>query len=289
MFVIVGIFIVFGSVVGGYLMHHGNLAVLIQPNEFVIIGGSAIGALVITCSPKILVKILKTFPSLFKSGPQKKAYLSQLSLLYNIFNKVKKEGALAIERDIEEPEKSPLFKGYPEITKNHHALSFICDNLRIFVVGVNPMEMEEMMDLEMEAHEQEAEIGPAVISKISDSLPGFGIVAAVLGVVITMGKMSEPPEVIGMSVAAALVGTFLGILLSYGLLGPIANHLEHKAVEEGKYLESIKVAILSFSKGSPPQIAVEAARRTLFSDVKPSFRELEESLKKKGSAKKKAA
>lgn len=289
MFVIIGIVIVFGSVVGGYLMHHGNLAVLIQPNEFVIIGGCAIGALVITCSPKTLIKILKSFSAIFRSGPQKKAYLTLLSLLYNIFNKVKKEGALAIERDIEEPDKSPLFKDYPEVTKNHHALNFICDNLRIFVVGVNPMEMEEMMDLEMEAHEQEAEVGPSIISKISDSLPGFGIVAAVLGVVITMGKMSEPPEVIGMSVAAALVGTFLGILLSYGLLGPVANHLEHKAVEEGKYLEAIKVAILSFSKGSPPQIAVEAARRTLFSDVKPSFRELEQSLKKKGGGRKKAA
>ncbi|MBI5643753.1 MAG: flagellar motor stator protein MotA [Deltaproteobacteria bacterium] len=282
MFPIIGLVIVFGSIVGGYLLEHGNLYVLIQPAEFVILGGAAIGSLVITCPPKLLFQILKSLPKVFSGKSQgKDSYLTMMGLLYTIFVKIKKDGLLAIEKDIEEPEKSPLFKAYPEILKNHHAIDFICDNLRVFVVGVDPMEMESMMDIEMDAHHQESGVAPAVITKIADSLPGFGIVAAVLGVVITMGKMSESPEVIGHSVAAALVGTFLGILMCYGFLGPIGSHLEHKAREESKYFEAIKVGILAFAKGSAPQIAVEAARRSLYSDTKPSFKELDTALRKK--------
>lgn len=282
MFPIIGLVIVFGSIVGGYLLEHGNLYVLIQPAEFVILGGAAIGSLVITCPPKLLFQILKSLPKVFSGKSQgKDSYLTMMGLLYTIFVKIKKDGLLAIEKDIEEPEKSPLFKAYPEILKNHHAIDFICDNLRVFVVGVDPMEMESMMDIEMDAHHQESGVAPAVITKIADSLPGFGIVAAVLGVVITMGKMSESPEVIGHSVAAALVGTFLGILMCYGFLGPVGSHLEHKAREESKYFEAIKVGILAFAKGSAPQIAVEAARRSLYSDTKPSFKELDTVLRKK--------
>jgi chemotaxis protein MotA len=282
MFPIIGIAVVFGSILAGYLLEHGNLYVLIQPAELVILGGAAIGSLVITCPPKLLFRILKSLPTVLKGGGvSKQSHLSLMSLLYAIFSKTRKDGILAIEKDIESPEKSSVFKAYPEILKNHHVLDFICDNLRVFVLGVNAMDIEEMMDLEMDAHHQESNLAPSVITKIADSLPGFGIVAAVLGVVITMGKMSESPEVIGHSVAAALVGTFLGILLCYGFLGPIGSHLEHKAREESKLLESAKVGILAFAKGAAPQIAVEAARRVIFSDTKPSFKELEDALRKK--------
>lgn len=285
MFVIIGIAIVFGSIIGGYVLEQGNVYVLLQPAELVILGGAAIGSMVIMCPPKILIKILKALPSVLKGGGHSKnSYISLMSLLYTIFMKIKKEGLLAVEKDIEEPEKSPLFKAYPDILRNHHTINFICDNLRVFVVGVDPMEMESMMDIEMEAHHEESGHAPSIVQKVADSLPGFGIVAAVLGVVITMGKMTESPEVIGHSVAAALVGTFLGILLCYGFLGPIGSNMEQRAKEEGKYLEAIKIGILAFAKGSAPQIAVEAARRVLSSDTKPTFKELDTALRKKKAA-----
>ncbi len=282
MFPIIGMAIVFGSIVGGYLLEKGNIFVLVQPSEFIIIVGAAVGSLFITCPPKLLFKIAKSMPSVLggdKTG--KKQYLNLLSLLYAIFSKMKKEGALGIEKDIESPEKSPMFAKYPDILKNHHAIASLCDNLRVLIVGVRPMELEDMLTIESDTHHEEATVAPSAITKMADSLPGFGIVAAVLGVVITMGKMSEPPSVIGHSVAAALVGTFLGILLCYGFFGPIGSHLEHRAREEGKYLEAIKVAVLSFAKDVPPLMAVEAARRVLFSDSRPSFKELENTVRKK--------
>jgi chemotaxis protein MotA len=282
MFALIGIAVVFIGIIAGYLLEHGNLHVLIQPAELVIIGGAAIGAMMATCTPSVFFKILKGAPKvLLKPSPNKKAYMSLLSLLFSIFSKIKKEGLLAVEGDIEEPMKSPLFRNHPDILKNHHAIDFICDNLRVFVVGIKPMDMDDMMEVELEAHHEETAIPYTIIAKISDSLPGFGIVAAVLGVVITMGKMSESPEVIGHSVAAALVGTFLGILLCYGFLGPISSHMELKGKEEAKYFQAIKVAILAFAKDFPPQMAVEAGRRVLFSDTKPSFKELETAIRKK--------
>lgn len=283
MFPIIGVLIVLGAIIGGYLMEKGNLHVLMQPAEFVILGGAALGAMVITCTPKALVKILKNLSKLFGGGPGKKEYIDLLSLLYLLFSKARKDGLLGVEADIEAPEKSPIFKKYPQIMKNHHAVEFICDNFRIYILGVKPYEFEEMMDRELEAHHEEAVMPSAVIGKVADSLPGFGIVAAVLGVVITMGKMSESPEVIGHSIAAALVGTFLGILLCYGFLGPIGSNLEYRAKDEAKYFEAIKVAILSFSKEMPPQLAVESARKVLFADAKPSFKELETAVRKKAA------
>jgi len=283
MFPIIGIVIVFGSIIAGYLLEHGNLHVLFQPAEFVILGGAAIGALVITCTPKGLVNILKNLSKVFGSGPGKKEYIELLSLMYLLFSKAKKDGLLGIESDIEAPAKSPIFKKYPNVLKNHHAVEFICDNFRVYVLGVRPQEFEEMMDRELEAHHEEAGMPAAIIGKVADSLPGFGIVAAVLGVVITMGKMSESPDVIGHSIAAALVGTFLGILLCYGFLGPIGSNLENRAKEEAKYFEAIKVAILSFAKEMPPQLAVESARKVLFTDAKPTFKELETAVRKKAA------
>lgn len=283
MFPIIGIVIVFGSIIGGYLLEKGNLHVLFQPAEFVILGGAALGALVITCTPKGLVSILKNLAGVLGSGPGKKEYLDLLSLLYQLFSKAKKEGLLGVEADIEAPAKSPIFKKYPQIMKNHHAVDFICDNFRVYILGVRPFEFEEMMDRELEAHHEEGGMPSTIIGKVADSLPGFGIVAAVLGVVITMGKMSESPDVIGHSIAAALVGTFLGILMCYGFLGPIGSNLENRAKEESRYLQAIKVAILSFAKEMPPQLAVESARRVLFTDVKPTFKELETAVRKKAA------
>ena len=283
MFPIIGVLIVFGSIIGGYLMEKGNVHVLFQPAEFVILGGAAIGALVITCTPKALVKILKNLSKIFGSGPGKKEYVDLLSLLYLLFAKAKKDGLLGVEADIESPAKSPIFKKYPQIMNNHHAVEFICDNFRVYILGVKSYEFEEMMDRELETHHEEAGMPSSIIGKVADALPGFGIVAAVLGVVITMGKMSESPDVIGHSIAAALVGTFLGILLCYGFLGPIGSNLEYRAKEEAKYFEAIQVAILSCSKEMPPQLAVENARRVLFSDAKPSFKELETAVRKKAA------
>ena len=283
MFVIIGIVIVFGSIIAGYVLHHGNIHVLYQPTEFIIIGGAALGAMVIMCTPKALMKIVKNLSKLFGGATGKKEYVELLSLMYMLFSKARKDGLLGVEADIENPEKSAIFKKYPQIMKNHHAIDFICDNFRIYILGVKPFEFEDMMDKELEAHHEEAGMPAAVIGKVSDSLPGFGIVAAVLGVVITMGKMSESPEVIGASVAAALVGTFLGILLCYGLAGPIGSNLEYRVKEEAKYLEAIKVAMLAFAREMPPQLAVESARKVLFSDSKPTFKELETAVRKKAA------
>lgn len=280
MFVLVGIAIVFGSIIAGYLLEHGNIYVLMQFAEFIIIGGAAAGSLLIMCPPNAVSEILRTIPALLKGKRiDKNEYVNLLSFLYAIFMKARKEGLLGIEKDIEDPEKSPLFQRDLEVLKERHALDFICDNLRIIVLGTPPAELEQMMELEMDTHHQESSITPGIIAKVADSLPGFGIVAAVLGVVITMGKMGEPPEVIGHSVAAALVGTFLGILLCYGLVGPIGSQLEYRANEESKYLEAIKAALNAFASGQQPQIAVETARRVLFSDVKPSFVELEKTVR----------
>ncbi|MBI5599120.1 MAG: flagellar motor stator protein MotA [Deltaproteobacteria bacterium] len=282
MFIIIGIIFVLGSIVGGYLMEHGNLHVLMQPAELVIIGGSAAGSLFIMAPPKCLFKIFKALPAVLGGSKYSKdSYLELLSLLYEMFSNIRKEGLLAIEKDIESPDKSALFKKYPKILANHHAMDFLCDNMRVFVVGIKPMEFDEMMTLELETHHTEQATTPGLVTKVADSLPGFGIVAAVMGVVITMGKMAEPPEVIGRSVASALVGTFLGILLSYGFVGPLANNLEHKANEDSKYLAAIKTSLLAFANDMPPQMAVEFGRRVLYEDAKPSFKELEVAVKKK--------
>jgi chemotaxis protein MotA len=282
MLVIIGFIVVTGSILGGYVLHHGNLAVLYQPTEYIIIGGAAVGALIVSSSPKVLKDILKSFSKLLSGGGvSKKTYMELLGMLYNLFSKIRKEGVLAVEADIEDPKKSKFFAEYPNVMKNHHAMEFIIDNLRVFVIGIDPMELEEMMDMEIETHHEEAMQAPTAITGVGDALPGFGIVAAVLGIVITMGKMSEGPEAIGRSVAAALVGTFLGILLAYGYVGPIATNLTGKVAEEAKIYEAIKVAIVSFAKDMPPQMAVEAARRVLFSNVKPTFSELEDSVRKK--------
>ena len=204
-------------------------------------------------------------------------YLELLTLLYDILNKTRREGLMAIEGDIEEPETSPLFANYPEILKDHHIVEFICDYLRIMVAGnMAPHELEALMEQELDGHHQEASVIPGAIQNAADGLPGFGIVAAVLGVVITMSKIGGPPSEIGASVAAALVGTLLGILFAYGFIGPFASYLNGKVRDESRAYECVKAVLVASMNGVPPQVAVEFGRKVLFHSVRPSFKELEE-------------
>jgi len=281
MLLIIGSIVVLACVAGGYVLSHGNLAALWQPYEVLIICGAAFGAFLISNPTKVIKGAFSGMLGLLKGAKYgKKEYMELLSLMFDIFATVRKEGMMAIEEHIEEPGESAVFSKYPKILKDHHALDFICDYLRIIVGGnMNPFEIENLMDIELETHHHEAEQPASAVTRVSDALPGFGIVAAVLGIVITMGSISEPPEVIGAHVAAALVGTFLGILFAYGFVGPMATAMEHKAAEEAKFLECIKVCILSTLNGYSPQIAVEFGRKTLFSSDRPSFSELEEYLK----------
>jgi len=281
MFAIIGLVIVFGSVIGGYLLEHGNIHVLFQPVELLIIGGAAVGAFIIQSPPNVLGIVLKNVMRVLSAKSRNKAeYLDILSLLNGIFSKMRKEGLIAIENDIENPDESPIFAKFPSILSNHHALHFICDNLKVIIsTNISPHELDDVMETELEAHHNEALIPSISVTKIADGLPALGIVAAVLGVVITMGKISEPPEVLGHSIGAALVGTFLGVLLSYGFVGPIGTNLAYIADDDSISLRVIKIALVSFVGGSAPQIAVEFARRVIPSASKPTFNELEQALR----------
>jgi len=278
---IVGFLIVVGSVFGGFVLSKGQLAALLQPFELLIIGGGALGAFVVSNPSKTVNAVLKGVPSLLK-GPKynKASYLDLLCLMYALFAKARKEGLMALENDIEEPASSEIFNRYPKIAADTHVLEFITDYLRLMVGGnMNAFELETLMDLELDTHHHESEQPASALTRMADGLPGFGIVAAVMGVVITMGYISEPPAVLGHHIAAALVGTFLGILLAYGFVGPMGIALEHKAREESKFLECVKVCILATLNGYTPQIAVEFGRKVIFSKERPGFAELEEQVK----------
>jgi len=281
MFSIIGIFIVFGSVIGGFLMEKGNLHVLFQPAEVVIIFGAAIGSFLIASPAKVVSLVVRNIASIVSSNsPSRAKYLELLSLLYQLFSKIRKEGLISIESDIENPEKSPIFRRYGGVIANHHAINFICDNLKVIITtNVPPHELDSLMDLEIETHHHEAILPSQSISKVADALPGLGIVAAVLGVVLTMGKIDQPPAVLGHSIGAALVGTFLGVLMCYGFVGPMATNLEHKAREGSVYLQVIKVALVAFVGGAAPQMAVEFGRRAIPNKERPTFNELEKEVR----------
>ena len=281
---IIGLITAIGCIFGGYLMAHGKLALLWQPAELVIIAGGAFGAFIIANPGSVIKKVFTGVPGLMKgSAFNKKMYMDLLTLMYLLFAKARKEGLMSLESDIEEPHLSEIFKAYPKIRANHHAMEFITDYLRLMVGGnMNAFELENLMDLELETHHHEAEKPSAAVQVVGDGLPGFGIVAAVMGVVITMGYISEPPEVLGAHIGAALVGTFLGVLLAYGFAAPIASALKTKAEEESAFLQCAKVCIMSTLNGYTPQIAVEFGRKVLPSDVRPGFLELEEHVKAAG-------
>jgi len=290
MFAIIGIVIVFGCIVAGYLMEHGNLRVLIQPAELVIIAGAAMGTVLIANPLHILKKILAGITGVF-SGSKfgKQAYIDTLKMMYNLLNKARKDGLMALESDVEQPDKSPLFSKSAVFQKNHHIRDFVCDSLRMAITGVDSFELDQMLDLDLEVHHHDATQPTMALSTMADSLPGLGIVAAVLGVVITMGALGGPPEEIGRKVAAALVGTFLGILLCYGLVGPLAANMGKAAEEEHAFLYVMRVLMVSFLKGSAPIMAVEVARRAIPGHVRPSFQELEKACRDRGEAEPAAA
>jgi len=285
MFAIIGIVVVFGAIVGGYLMEHGNLTVLLQPAELLIIGGAALGTMLIANPLPVVIKIFKGCISVFLPSPFSKAfYLLHLKMLNELFHHARKNGAVKLEADIEDPQKSPLFKNYPAFLKNHHALNFVCDTLRMYISGgVGSFELDQMMELDMEVHHQSASTPVAALSTIADSLPGLGIVAAVLGVVITMGAIGGPPEEIGHKVAAALVGTFLGILLCYGFFGPLASNMTKLNDAEAQFYHFLRVGVNAFIRGSAPILAIEFARRTIPADLRPTFQEMEQFCKRGGA------
>lgn len=286
MFIILGAIIVIASVIGGFLMSNGHLAALWQPNELVVIGGAAVGAFMISNPGKIIRAVASGLPMLFKKSKYSKGlYLDLLSMLYQLFNKMRKDGLMAIEPDIEEPEKSEIFKHYPAILADHHAMNFLSDYLRLMISSnLDAHQVESLMDLELESHHQESSQPSVALTKISDALPGFGIVAAVLGVVITMSYIGGDPAELGHHVAAALVGTFLGILLAYGFVGPVSVALEHQARDQAKFLECIKVCMLAVLNGHNPSVVIEFGRKVLYSTERPSFSELEARVKEKKQA-----
>jgi len=291
MFSIIGIVVVFGAVLGGFLMEKGPLLVLIQPSEFIIIAGAAIGTMLVGNPMFILKKIIGTAMLVLKGSKySKKRYLDSLKMMFQIFNKARKAGLVGIEGDVEEPEKSQLFAKYPDFLHNHHARDFVCDTLRMAITGgVEPFDMDQMMELDMEVHHHDATAPVSALTTVADALPGLGIVAAVLGVVITMGALGGPPEAIGEKVAAALVGTFLGILLCYGVVGPLSSSMAKTTDEHNSYLHVLRVLLLSFLKGAAPMIAIEMARRAIPAHVRPSFNEMEKACKGGGAAEAPAA
>ena len=277
MFAIIGIVVVFGAVIGGYLMEHGHLLVLVQPAELLIIGMAAAGTVLIANPLHILKQIATGIVGVFRpTAFTRERYSDSLKMMYEVFNRARRDGLVGLESDVEEPAKSPIFTKYPDFLKDHHCRDFVCDTMRMAVTGgVEPFDYDQMMELDMEVHHHEANRPVAALSSMADSLPGLGIVAAVLGVVITMGALGGPPEEIGHKVAAALVGTFLGILLCYGLVGPIASNMAKAAEDERAYYYALRVLMLAFLKGTPPLLAIEIGRRAIPGHVRPSFQEVE--------------
>jgi chemotaxis protein MotA len=278
MFSIIGIVVVFGCIAAGYLMEHGNIRVLLQPAELLIIGGAALGTLLISNPVHTLKKIAGGVAGVFGSSKyDKQRYIDLLKMMYELLQKARKEGLVALESDIEEPDKSLLFSKYEDFAKNHHAMDFVCDTMRMAVSGgVEVFDLDQMLEADMEVHHREAGEPVSAMTMTADSLPGLGIVAAVLGVVITMSAMGGPPEEIGRKVAAALVGTFLGVLLCYGLVGPLATRMGKMADEEHAFLQVLRVTMIAFLKGIAPIMAVEIGRRMAPGHVRPTFIEVEE-------------
>ncbi|HTV06140.1 MAG TPA: flagellar motor stator protein MotA [Acidobacteriaceae bacterium] len=277
MFAILGILLVFGAVIGGFLMEKGHIAVLLQPAEFLIIAGAGLGTLLIANPLHILKSVFSSALGVFrKSHHSRERYVSTLTMMYELLNKVRRSGMLSIEADIEQPAESLIFREYPGFLHDEAACNFVCDTMRMAVTGgIEPFDLDQMMDLDMEVQHRCAHQPVAALTTVADSLPGLGIVAAVLGVVITMGALGGPAEEIGHKVAAALVGTFLGILLCYGLVGPVGSSMNKEAEEEHAFLYVLRVLMISFIKGNAPVHAVEMARRAIPLHLRPSFAKVE--------------
>ena len=282
MFAIIGALIVISAVVGGFLMEKGNLHVLFQPAEVVIIFGAAIGGFLIASPMRIVKAVTGRVLKIVTGKAYSKAdYLESLMMLGEIFYKIRKEGLVSVEGDVDSPQDSAIFTKYEKFYKNSHALDLVVDTLRtVMTTKIEPNELESLIDAELESHHEELSAPAKSVATVADSLPGLGIVAAVMGIVLTMGKISEPPEVLGHSIGAALVGTFLGVLMCYGFVGPMAKNMEHSAGEELQYLGVLKMAIIAFVSGAAPQVAVEFGRRVVPANAKPTFVEVEEALRR---------
>ena len=283
MLLIVGALIVLGAVLTGYLAEGGNLKVLMQPFELLIIGGAALGQLLISTPLPILKGLFAQSKGFFSSGHTKQDYLELLGLQYQLYKLVQQSGVMSLESHFEDPSKSPVLSKYPRFLDRHHAVDFLADSVKVIIIGgISPHDLEALMDEDL-AIQHEVEMKPSqTLTKTGDAMPGLGIVAAVLGVVITMGAIDGPPSEIGEKVGAALVGTFLGILLCYGFVGPMGTYMEHRVNDDARYPQCLKTGLLAVYKGFPPAIAVEFARRVLPMEVRPSFEETEVFCKNSG-------
>lgn len=280
MYIIIGYVVVIGSVIGGYLMAKGNLAILFQPAEFIIIIGAALGAFFASQTKYTFSLILKNLSHIFGDPNTTKAkYIETLAVLYGLFTKMNREGVISIESDVEKPESSAIFSKYPTVSKNTTTVEFIADTLRVYLTTGAPEDIDNLMESDMKVMHEEEILPAHSISHMAESLPGMGIVAAVLGVVLTMSKISEPPEVLGHYIGAALIGTFVGILFCYGFFGPMGAKLEATAEETHFYYNAIKEAVAAAIRGSTPLIAVEYGRRAIPHTFRPTFAEMEERLK----------
>jgi len=279
--VIIGYLVVTASVFGGFALSGGHLAALLQPLELLMIGGGAAGAFVVGNDMKAIKSTLKALPTVLKGSKYtKKLYLDLLSFLFEVLTKIRKEGMMSIESDVEEPEKSALFAKYPELLQSHHLIEFVCDYLRLMLSGnMDAFQIENLMDNEIDTHHAEGHVPVLCVARIGDGMPAFGIVAAVMGVVHTMESVGVPPAELGIMIAHALVGTFLGILLAYGFVGPLSSLLEQKLDESSKMLQTTKVTLLASLNGYNPAIAIEFGRKVLNSTERPSFLELEKHIK----------
>ena len=285
MLVIIGYAIALGCIIGAYVLHGGNVAVILHalPSELMVIGGGAAGAFIVNNQPRTLKAVGQALPGLLKGSVHTKArYMNLLALMYDTLQKTRREGLMAIEKDIESPENSPLFQKYPELGGDHHLIEFITDYLRMMLSGnLNAHEIETLMDNEIETHHQEGHAPVAAIARLAGGLPAFGIVAAVLGVVNTMGSVGQPPAILGAMIGSALVGTFLGILLAYGVVEPLGGLLAQKLDDNTKQFQCVKAVLLASMQGYAPQIAIEFGRKVLYSTERPTFTELEQHVKKK--------
>lgn len=286
MTVILGSVVVVGCVMGGYLLHGGFVGVLLQWNEFLIIGGAALGSLLVGSPLPVLRRMAGSLGALLKGDPYDRGvYLGLLRTLYQLFATAKRDGLISLESHVGAPDKSPILSQNAFLLRNPHALDFMCDTLKLQLTGSVPAhDLEALLDLDLETHHRASATTSGPVQKLGDALPGLGIVAAVLGIVITMQAIDGPPAEIGHKVAAALVGTFLGVLMSYGFVGPMAGHLQLLAASESRYLDCIRSGLLAFAKGTAPIVAVEYARRAIAAEVRPSFEQAEEAVKQEGAS-----
>lgn len=283
---IVGLLVVVGAVLGGFIIAGGQVMVLVQISEFIVIGGAATGSIIVSNKPAFLGQMAKEAMATMKPSPYtREAYLSLLKMMFQMFNLARRDGLLALESHVERPEESEIFRRSPELLANHHALSFMADTTKVILTGaVGPHDVMEMMEIDLEIFSHEQNHAAHVMQNTGDAMPGFGIVAAVLGVIVTMASIGGDPAEIGHHVAAALVGTMLGVLLSYGVMGPIAAAMTKRNQQGEQFMHCIRYALFSFARGESPITCVEFARRNIEPEVRPSFTEMETAVRQKDAA-----